>query len=65
VHTSITRTACLVPQISQETLADLVGPTRSRVNFFLNKLRRLGFIEYDGEIPLRVNSSLLRVVLHG
>jgi CRP/FNR family cyclic AMP-dependent transcriptional regulator len=53
-----------VPKISQETLASIVGTTRSRVNFFLNKFKRLGFIEYDGEIPLKINSSLLSVVLN-
>jgi CRP/FNR family cyclic AMP-dependent transcriptional regulator len=56
--------ARVVPKISQETLAEMVGTTRSRVNFFLNKFKRLGFIEYDGEIPLKINSSLLSVVLH-
>ena len=54
----------VVPKISQETLAKMVGTTRSRVNFFLNKFKKLGFIEYDGEIPLKINSSLLSVVLH-
>ena len=54
----------LVPQISQETLAEMVGTTRSRVNFFLNKFRKLGFIEYEGELPIRINNSLLSVVLH-
>src|SRR5688572_8575710 len=54
----------LVPRISQETLAKMIGTTRSRVNFFLNKFKKLGFIEYDGELPLKVNSSLLSVVLH-
>ena len=54
----------VVPKISQETLAEMIGTTRSRVNFFLNKFKRLGFIEYDGELPLKVNSSLLSVVLH-
>jgi CRP/FNR family transcriptional regulator, cyclic AMP receptor protein len=53
-----------VPKISQETLAEMIGTTRSRVNFFLNKFKKLGFIEYDGELPLKVNSSLLSVVLH-
>ena len=48
--------------LSQETLAEMVGTTRSRVNFFMNKFRDLGFIEYNGEIT--VNSSLLTVVLH-
>jgi CRP/FNR family transcriptional regulator, cyclic AMP receptor protein len=54
----------LVPRISQETLAEMIGTTRSRVNFFLNKFKKLGFIEYDGELPLKINSSLLSVVLH-
>jgi CRP/FNR family cyclic AMP-dependent transcriptional regulator len=52
----------VIPKISQETLADMVGTTRSRVSFFVNKFRKLGFIDYDGE--LRVHSSLLNVVLH-
>jgi CRP/FNR family transcriptional regulator, cyclic AMP receptor protein len=56
--------ARVVPKISQETLAEMVGTTRSRVNYFLNKFKRLGFIEYNGEIPLKINSSLLTVVLH-
>jgi CRP/FNR family cyclic AMP-dependent transcriptional regulator len=54
----------VVPKISQETLAKMVGTTRSRVNFFLNKFKKLGFIEYDGEIPLKINGSLLSVLLH-
>ena len=54
----------VVPKVSQATLADMIGTTRSRVNFFLNKFKKLGFIEYDGELPLKVNSSLLSVVLH-
>ena len=54
----------VLPKISQKTLAEIVGTTRSRVNFFLNKFKRLGFIEYDGEIPLKINNSLLSVVLH-
>jgi CRP/FNR family cyclic AMP-dependent transcriptional regulator len=49
-------------KISQETLADMIGTTRSRVNFFMNRFRKLGFIEYNGHI--QVNSSLLNVVLH-
>jgi len=53
-----------VPRISQETLAEMIGTTRSRVNFFLNKFRKLGFIEYDGDLPIRINNSLLSVVLH-
>jgi len=51
-----------LPKLSQETLAEIVGTTRSRVNFFMNKFRELGFIEYNGGI--KVNSSLLTVVLH-
>jgi CRP/FNR family cyclic AMP-dependent transcriptional regulator len=54
----------VVPRISQETLAEMIGTTRSRVNFFLNKFKKLGFIEYNGELPLKINSSLLSVVLH-
>jgi CRP-like cAMP-binding protein len=54
----------MVPKISQETLAEMIGTTRSRVNFFLNKFKKLGFIEYNGENPLKVNHSLLSVVLH-
>ncbi len=54
----------VVPKITQETLAEMIGTTRSRVNFFLNKFRKLGFIEYDGDTPLKINSSLLSVVLH-
>ncbi|MQA30491.1 MAG: cyclic nucleotide-binding domain-containing protein [Luteitalea sp.] len=53
-----------VPRVSQETLAEMIGTTRSRVNFFLNKFKKQGFIEYDGEMPLKINSSLLSVVLH-
>src|SRR5207245_5509873 len=56
--------ARVVPRISQATLAEMIGTTRSRVNFFLNKFKKLGFIEYDGELPLKINSSLLSVVLH-
>ena len=58
------RPSKVVPKISQETLAEMIGTTRSRVNFFLNKFRKLGFIEYDGEHPVTINSSLLSVVLH-
>ena len=53
-----------VPKVSQETLAEMIGTTRSRVNFFMNKFKRLGFIEYGGDRPLTINSSLLSVVLH-
>jgi CRP/FNR family cyclic AMP-dependent transcriptional regulator len=52
----------LVPKVSQETLAEMVGTTRSRVNFFMNKFRKLGFIKYNG--GLQINTSLLSVVLH-
>jgi CRP/FNR family transcriptional regulator, cyclic AMP receptor protein len=58
------RPARVVPKISQKTLAEMIGTTRSRVNFFLNKFKKLGFIEYSGELPLKINSSLLSVVLH-
>ena len=51
-----------LPRLSQGTLAEIVGTTRSRVNFFMNKFRKLGFIEYNG--TLKINSSLLSVVLH-
>jgi predicted XRE-type DNA-binding protein len=49
-------------EISQETLAEMIGTTRSRVSFFMNKFRKLGFIEYNGH--LEVHSSLLNMVLH-
>jgi CRP/FNR family cyclic AMP-dependent transcriptional regulator len=52
----------VIPSISQETLAEMVGTTRSRVNGFMNKFRKLGFIEYNGH--LNVHSSLLNVILH-
>jgi CRP/FNR family transcriptional regulator, cyclic AMP receptor protein len=52
----------VLPKISQETLAEMIGTTRSRVSFFMNKFRKLGFIEYNGN--LTVHSSLLNVVLH-
>jgi CRP-like cAMP-binding protein len=51
-----------IPTMSQEILAEMVGTTRSRVNFFMNKFRRLGFIEYNGGI--KISKSLLSVVLH-
>jgi CRP/FNR family cyclic AMP-dependent transcriptional regulator len=53
-----------VPRLSQETLAEMVGTTRSRVSFFMNRFRKLGFINYDVGDSLRVKSSLLNVVLH-
>ncbi|HZP04699.1 MAG TPA: Crp/Fnr family transcriptional regulator [Terracidiphilus sp.] len=52
----------MIPKISQETLAEMIGTTRSRVSFFMNRFRKLGFIEYNGRI--RVHKSLLNVVLH-
>ena len=52
----------VLQKISQETLAEMIGTTRSRVNFFMNKFRKLGFIEYNGKIT--VNKSLLKIVLH-
>jgi len=52
----------VLPKISQEVLAEMVGTTRSRVNFFMNKFRKLGFIEYNGD--LKVHHALLSVVLH-
>src|SRR2546421_7493932 len=52
----------VIPKISQEVLAEMIGTTRSRVNFFMNRFRKLGFIEYNGE--LEVHSSLLNVILH-
>jgi CRP/FNR family transcriptional regulator, cyclic AMP receptor protein len=52
----------LLPRLSQETLAEMIGSTRSRVNFFMNKFRKLGFIEYKGRV--KVNRSLLSIVLH-
>ena len=52
----------LVPKVSQETLAEMVGTTRSRVSFFMNRFRKLGFIKYNG--GLQVHSSLLNIILH-
>jgi CRP/FNR family transcriptional regulator, cyclic AMP receptor protein len=52
----------VIPNISQETLAGIVGTTRSRVNFFMNRFRKLGFIDYNG--GLKIHSSLLNIVLH-
>jgi CRP-like cAMP-binding protein len=52
----------LIPHVTQETLADMIGTTRSRVSFFMNRFRKLGYIEYNGRI--RVHTSLLNMVLH-
>jgi CRP/FNR family transcriptional regulator, cyclic AMP receptor protein len=56
----------VVPKISQATLSEMIGTTRSRVNFFMNKFKKLGFIEYNGNLDdgIQINSSLLSVVLH-
>jgi CRP/FNR family cyclic AMP-dependent transcriptional regulator len=56
----------VIPKISQETLAEMVGTTRSRVSFFMNRFRKLGFIQYSGGLEggLQVHSSLLNIVLH-
>ena len=56
------KTEPLLAKISQETLAEIVGTTRSRVSFFMNRFRKLGFIEYKGH--LKVHRSLLNVILH-
>ncbi len=55
-------TESLIPKVSQETLAEMIGTTRSRVSFFMNRFRKLGFIDYNGGI--KVHKSLLNVVLH-
>ncbi len=52
----------VIPKLSQEALAEMVGTTRSRVSFFMNRFRKMGFIKYNGDI--QVNPSLLNVVLH-
>ena len=54
----------VIPKISQETLAEMIGTTRSRVSFFMNRFRKLGFIDYEAGSGLQVHSSLLNVVLH-
>jgi len=53
-----------IPAISQETLAEMIGTTRSRVSFFMNRLRKLGLIDYQAGDALQIHSSLLNVVLH-
>jgi CRP-like cAMP-binding protein len=52
----------VIPKISQETLAEMIGTTRSRVSFFMNRFRKMGFIKYNG--TLQIHSSLLNVILH-
>ena len=56
----------VIPKISQETLAEIVGTTRSRVSFFMNRFRKLGFVHYTGQFTggLEVHSSLLNIILH-
>ena len=54
----------VIAKISQETLAEMIGTTRSRVSFFMNRFRKLGFIDYDAGSSLQVHSSLLNVILH-
>ncbi|HXC44434.1 MAG TPA: Crp/Fnr family transcriptional regulator [Candidatus Dormibacteraeota bacterium] len=54
----------VIPKITQETLADMIGTTRSRVSFFMNRFRKLGFVHYDGGSGLQVHTSLLSVILH-
>ena len=54
----------LIPKMSQEMLAEMIGTTRSRVSFFMNRFRKLGFIDYDGGSGFQVHSSLLNIVLH-
>ena len=58
------RAETLIPKISQEMLAEMIGTTRSRVSFFMNRFRKLGFIDYDGGSGFQVHSSLLNIVLH-
>jgi len=52
----------VIPKISQETLAEMIGTTRSRVSFFMNRFRKMGFIKYNGN--MEIHSSLLNVILH-
>ena len=53
----------IIPKVSQEVLAEMIGTTRSRVSFFMNRFRKLGFLEYNGS-GVHVHSSLLNIVLH-
>jgi CRP/FNR family transcriptional regulator, cyclic AMP receptor protein len=57
-----TKPETVIPNLSQQMLADMVGTTRSRISFFMNRFRKLGFVEYNGE--MQVHSSLLSVILH-
>ena len=54
----------VIPKISQETLAQMIGTTRSRISFFMNRFKKLGFVDYGGETGLKVHDSLLNVILH-
>ena len=54
----------VIPKMSQETLAEMIGTTRSRVSFFMNRFRNLGFIDYEGGSGLQIHSSLLNIILH-
>ena len=54
----------VIPKMSQETLAEMIGTTRSRVSFFMNRFRKLGFVDYGDEGGMQVHSSLLNIVLH-
>ena len=54
----------VIPKMSQETLAEMIGTTRSRVSFFMNRFRKLGFLDYEGGSGLQIHSSLLNIVLH-
>jgi CRP/FNR family transcriptional regulator, cyclic AMP receptor protein len=54
----------VIPKMSQESLAEMIGTTRARVSFFMNRFRKLGFIDYQAGDALQVHSSLLNVVLH-
>ena len=56
------KSEAIIPKISQEVLAEMIGTTRSRVSFFMNKFRKLGFLDYNGGV--HVHSSLLSIVLH-
>ena len=58
------RSETVVPSINQQNLAKMVGTTRSRINFFMNRFKKLGFIDYDAETNLTVNNSLLSVLLN-
>ena len=58
------RPETIIPPISQANLAEMIGTTRSRVNYFMNKFRQLGFIDYSGSGRLEIHSSLLNMVLH-